>query len=835
MLLLLPVISLCLAVSTAYAQVDRILAQGSPPLTQKTVDKTIAFLEWSLDIRLPEPDKQRIGQVLISQWTANNRGFIGSILHGVDNYEQILRLPEAEQNSIRDQIRTGMLESFRKDPNNEFNGMLLRAYEASQLARVEPSRPLNSRAAASKDTSRLWTFTTSDLLPPQQARSVLQQIRPVIANAASDDRGRLGFEQAIANARKFLNERASREALTAFNSSPHARDANRAGAAAVGAVTFGRPLAALAALLRAHELQPQNATHLAGLAAVLCYLGMPQEALAILESPIVKNGRLAAPLGKGGRAGVLNTQGFALLQLGRAKEAEAVLRQAVAQPNALDEAKTNLAAALWTQDEQTKKDEAGQLIAAVWRRTPSAAPKSTATQKTPPGETDRAGSEDLPSELFAPAETRTAKLDLSRGKRLRIPDLKIPATMEASVAMHPKYSQLQQRNLSIIRALGARQEQLHDIVENRLKKNLDKADSSSDAMATLNSVTAITAQQQRIEAINELIEFENVKQHPSVRPFWEKARQARLNEYQGVDFEQQWLVDGMPAGIADRGSQSRQLAEKFNELKRAEQAEKSGNFGRFEEIEKKYRQMRCAAARDAHARWRLAVHGFDTAHRNFLEAAYKHATAVIANIADPSEHELAQIQIERDIYTAWNEHIIIVDSFYNRANLSLKYDCVEATPQGTSEKIEDLHAEKAENCPDALKGNNKAKIDFEVVEVSFNCEQVGVELSAGVWIGLFAEGTINADGDITVTAGVKADAELVGFPGVGIPADLGAKAGVFVKIGKSSDPAKGWQIKDVGMSGELSASRGAGPIAIESSTGVEYSFLPAVAVPSLPR
>jgi len=499
----------------------------------------------------------------------------------------------------------------------------------------------------------------------------------------------------------------------------------------------------------------------------------------------------------------------------------------------MSEAKVNLAAALWMHSDQRKKDEGAQLIAAVWRRTPATTAKAKSDQKTPPGETDKSRSEEISSELFTSTEPHTTKLDLSRGKRLKVPDLNIPATLEASVAMHPKYQELQQKVGAVFQALEFRQEQLHEIIEKRLQSNLKKAEGSTDAMAALNSVNALAAQQEKLRALNELIEFEVVKRHPSVRPFWEKARQAKLNEYQGVDFGQQWLPDGMPAGVADRGSQSKQFAEKINVLKQAQQAE--GLSGYSPENQRKYKRLRCAAAREAHSRWRLAVHGFDTAQRDFLQAAYKHATAVIANIADPSEHELARIQIERDIYTAWNEHILITDSFYHQANLSLKYDCEETPSAAATEELEDIEAEKAESCPDALKGSNKAKIDFEVVEVSFNCEQIGIELSGGAWVGLFAEITVTYEGEITITAGVKADVELVGFPGVGIPADIGAKAGIFVKIGKGSAPGKGWQIKDVGISGELSATRSGGPVAIETSMGFEYSFLPVVAVPALPR
>ena len=804
-----------------------ILAPGNPPLTESMVKKSLDLAEWALEMSLSPQERAGVREFFVESW---RRGDQNGVIEAAEMYDTISRMPADDKASLRQKLRDLMLQNLQRDPNGRINQIFLAAHNRAKNPATAPLAPPVRSAAPAPST--FWDFTTAATLTDTQARAVLGAFSRAAGSPRSDS---LTFDQAIINARKFLLDRASRAAIEAFDASPHARNADRAETAAAGALLYGRPRAALAAHLRAHELKPQNATHLANLAAILSYLGMPQEALVILDSPIVRTGRFAAPPGESKQTAILNARGYSLLQLGRPAEAEEFLRAAVALSAGNREVRLNLAAALWMQDDRAKKDEAAQLVAAVWRRTPASPGRTTTGDRVPPRETVTPGSEEIDTEIFVAGETQTSRLDLSRGKRLRIPDLKIPATLEASVAMHPKYQELHQKNAAVFHALGARQDQLHELIEKRLQKNLEKAQNSTDPMAALNSVSAVTGQQRTIEALNELIEFEKVKQHPSVRTYWEKARQAKLNDYQGVDFEQQWLVEEMPAGVADKGSQSRQLADKFSDWNRAEQAEKRADLARFHEIDSKYKKLRCTATREAHAKWRLAVHGFDTTQRNFLQAAYKHATAVIANIADPLEHELARIQIERDIYTAWNEHILITDSFYNRASAALKGDCLESLPKSSTEDIDEIKAEKAESCPDALKGNNKAKIDFEVIELSFNCEQMGVELSGGAWIALFAEVTVSFEGEITITAGVKADIELVGLPGSGIPADIGAKGGLFVKVGKGSDPTKGWQIKDVGISSEVSTSRGQGPIAIETSATSEYSFLPAVTAPTVRR
>lgn len=831
------------AASTQSLSDDVVLARGNPPLTQSMVNKSIALLEWSLAVRFSSEDKSRIQQVLVNAWRSNNQAQIRSVLSVIEIYEQVSRMSPADRNNMRDRFRVTLLQNLRAEPGDELSRVVLDAYQTSLLDGQRPNSPgqnpppgmnpgdekHNGPAAPGKGGSTLpWRFSDGQApLTLEEAEALLRQ-RPAADTAPAGAARPPGLSEALNSARSFLNKHASQKALAAFNSSAHARDGERAAAAAAGAMIYGRPLAALAALLRAHELQPQNAAHLAALSAVLSRMGMHQEALAILDSPVVMNGRLPSPLGMGGQAGALNTRGFALLQLGRARDAEDALRKAVARSPQLAEARANLAFALWAQEDQRKKDEAVRLLAAVWRRAsrpaaktvPGRTPPSRGPVSTVPGE--------IASELFAPGGNGTTSLDLSRGKRLRIPDLKIPATLEDAVAMHPKYQTLMQQVAGIQSALAARDDQLREAVTRRLQEDLEKAQNAADPLSAVN---AVAARQKRFEEMEGLIDFETVKRHPSVRPFWEKARLARLNDYQGVNFEQQWLPGGMPAGVADRGSQSKQLVKKFQEWKEAELSEKRANLAQSAEIEKKYKRLRCAATREAHARWRSGIHDFDTAHREFLEAAYRHMTAVVANIAAPAEHELAQVGIERDIYTAWYEHILDTDSFFPMAERVLKFDCVEPTAEATGEDLPNIEPEKADRCPEALKGNNKAKVDLEVVEVSFNCEQIGVELSADVawWVGLFTEVTVTFEGEVTITAGIKTDVGLVGVPGVGIPSDIGAKAGVFLKVGEGPD---GWVIKDVGVSGEVSSSRGTGPLGIESSTGFEYSYLLTVGAPA---
>jgi len=68
---------------------------------------------------------------------------------------------------------------------------------------------------------------------------------------------------------------------------------------------------------------------------------------------------------------------------------------------------------------------------------------------------------------------------------------------------------------------------------------------------------------------------------------------------------------------------------------------------------------------------------------------------------------------------------------------------------------------------------------------------------------------------VTITAGVKAEVGIIG-----LPEGFRGKTGIFVKVGADG-------VRDVGISGETSVTRGFGPVAVEDTTGgFEYSFLP---------
>ena len=148
---------------------------------------------------------------------------------------------------------------------------------------------------------------------------------------------------ALASVRAFLAQRAP-NGHALFAGTAAYNDPTLAQQAAGGAIAMGRPGAALAALVRAHELEPLQASHLVNAAAVASAVGLPSEALAMLDAAERLEDPDRPAMGIGRHAVALNNRGTALAMLGRLGEADRVLAAASAAEPLLSEARTSRAA-----------------------------------------------------------------------------------------------------------------------------------------------------------------------------------------------------------------------------------------------------------------------------------------------------------------------------------------------------------------------------------------------------------------------------------------------------------------------------------------------------------
>lgn len=132
---------------------DEVLAQGDPPLTQLMVGKVIVLLDWGLELQLVPEQELQIKRSLIQTWRRNDREDIRGALEVIDVYERISRMSEKERNAARANLKTILLQSIRKDPNDELSRILVSAYEARHSSPA--SRAGNSSASSARNGRRI--------------------------------------------------------------------------------------------------------------------------------------------------------------------------------------------------------------------------------------------------------------------------------------------------------------------------------------------------------------------------------------------------------------------------------------------------------------------------------------------------------------------------------------------------------------------------------------------------------------------------------------------------------------------------------------------------------
>jgi tetratricopeptide (TPR) repeat protein len=176
----------------------------------------------------------------------------------------------------------------------------------------------------------------SDVYDPSQA-----EVDPAVcADTATGSFATV--DAAVASADAFLEAKAP-AAMDAFEASAEYGDPLALQEAAGAAIVQDAPAAALAALLRAHELEPAEASHLVNAAPIAAGLGMPAQALAFLDEARRLDDSDLPAMGISRHAVALANRGQALALLGRYGEAERALKAALQAEPLLTEAQGSLA------------------------------------------------------------------------------------------------------------------------------------------------------------------------------------------------------------------------------------------------------------------------------------------------------------------------------------------------------------------------------------------------------------------------------------------------------------------------------------------------------------
>jgi hypothetical protein len=246
---------------------------------------------------------------------------------------------------------------------------------------------------------------------PSTVDAVLDRVKAQLCTTGKVKAHRVSLSKALKRADKFVTHAASKRAVRKMAHSKSTRTGAKAMAVAAAAAAGGHNTAALSALLVAHSRAPKDPAPLIGASVYLTTAGLPNEALALLKQAKklkAPNNKQAA-FGVSQRAALDNNTGYADLLLHNWSGAVKKLTAAVKLAPALAEAQRNLAMAWLCKGD---KDKAKQAIFLSVHRQPF---RGDLVLGTP----------------YAPTNQL---LDLSGGKSVTLPNLKLPATVSVGAA-----------------------------------------------------------------------------------------------------------------------------------------------------------------------------------------------------------------------------------------------------------------------------------------------------------------------------------------------------------------------------------------------------------------
>jgi len=532
-----------------------------------------------------------------------------------------------------------------------------------------------------------------------------------LASAIPGDLGASGpvtLAQALSAARARREKDTTAAQRAALATSPMARSVRSLQGVAAAAVADGRPTAALTAMLLAQEKAPKDPAILVSLAGLLARMGMPQEALALLDAADRMPGALPSPMGINGRAIALNNRGYALLLLKRWADAEPPLRKAMELAPLLSEASKNLALAM---AELGKPDEAKRVLYfGVFRsrgQTESAASKAEAAadQGTPANPKSPA---DVPVESLNKRLRRPINqaYDLSAGLGTNLPAIHHPAN---SAEVHGFDQMLRRRTAKwspVSRDLLARAGELR----RQLKQRPDSL-GKSRAERILAIITGFASY--RDAEMTALVEI--------TRRVEKKAREQALAEGQDVQQKVRELAQSGKDTSKNRVPIYNEYVDRMHEIARR----------------------------------------LEGAKREEWSAKYQRLTGLAANLSDPGWHELAILHIKREEGAAYNSLLSSVHSVYASGQYIPLADVGD--PDGQDEK-------PIPSCPASLKAHG-LDVDLEIFSIKFSCDKVEVGVATEGWLAGFAKVEFGFEGDISVMAGAKAEAEAGPALGRAIAAD----------------------------------------------------------------
>lgn len=244
---------------------------------------------------------------------------------------------------------------------------------------------------------------------------------------------------AVTRTTKFLSQGRGRRGLRMLAHGPDGRTEQAAMNAAAAAAIANQPAAALAALLRAHQLKPDDALPLLDAAPLLSRAHRAQDALVFLRAAHARRLAGSGPFGVSHQAQLDDAEGYAYLQLGNWSSAARWLQKAVRSSPQLSGAERDLGVARLCQGKT--KQAAQEIFLSAHRQHFSG--KQVVIHKPPPLPPPPPGSTQPPASQ-QPTTVRPASLeifDLSHGVGPTVPTFLIPADPQQAADLAESYNE----------------------------------------------------------------------------------------------------------------------------------------------------------------------------------------------------------------------------------------------------------------------------------------------------------------------------------------------------------------------------------------------------------
>ncbi|GGJ27534.1 hypothetical protein [Deinococcus roseus] len=524
----------------------------------------------------------------------------------------------------------------------------------------------------------------------RQPGEVLNQPRPALDETLPGSQQEVNLEQAIGMLQAALEGSLSPEAFTVLKAMPEYQSAQKAISMVPVALASGKPLAAMALLLRAHELEPQNPSHLVNLSGLANFYGFWYESLALLDAAKVLQDATLAPWSLNKQALLLNNQGHALLGINKPAQAEVVLRQAVQLEPLLPEAKRNLAQAL---GEQGKCEEAARWYRLGVYREPIK--DMLGPNKEP------VVSEEADAITLKPWQEAYA---LDRGVEGRFPHIPIPAnTKVATLAMGYISTELGRASQGMAN-FTQKYTEMFPRVQEKASAMLKNPKTRMTGEVSLHLLGPINSADPEDRKLNDL--------------------------YQKVD--EAFMEYGKARENADdiyfRAAQN--TAEVY-----ASQQLSCGTNGPCQERARiEYEQHMCSHGQNWNSSLVGQVQKYDMAYRAYYRPFHKTMSGLTGEFSDPEFYAAANTQTRALYFQHYYSYLSLVGMHVFTAG-NYGSMCKDEVPPA------DLKAEDPEDPEICEKPDLKPKASAGIIEVTYTCEAIEVEIGSDGKLPLFGQVT----------------------------------------------------------------------------------------------